>query len=232
MNTVDVGDLVDEVLKRYVTPVLREVSFKRSGAVYRLTAPNGDHAFFHVRRWTTSSAVNGFSLDFSVAVVPVIEWFAHVRGSQRPVGPEHALVHWQVQPPPEWAFPGHRTSPGDARWGMRSEDDVEACGAALAGLLRESEIPKLSSLLDRDALRAALREPPSHRVMHRFDPYTAQAVASVDDLPPDEVEKLIEAAYAFDPMALMPPELRRPQQGEPAHWKVLAWLRDRLAART
>ncbi|MFD1047936.1 hypothetical protein ACFQ1S_21560, partial [Kibdelosporangium lantanae] len=38
------GDLVDELLKRHVTPVLRDVGFKRSGANYRLVADNGDVA--------------------------------------------------------------------------------------------------------------------------------------------------------------------------------------------
>jgi hypothetical protein len=186
-----VGDLVDELLKRHVTPLLREVGFKRSGASYRLVAENGDVAIVDVRRWTTDPAVDGFQMSLSVAPLPHVEWLNRDRPERmaRPRGREHALLQWTLAAPPEWHLVPDATN---TVWALASESDVDAVGEVLRLMLADG-VPWLVSLFDREKLCATIQEryaefniPPERHV--------AQAVLRSAEGPAEEVERLLAAA--------------------------------------
>ena len=190
-QAVVVGDLVDELLKRQVTPVLREAGFKRSGANYRLAAENGDVAIVDVRRWTTDPAVDGFQMSLSVSPLPYVEWLNRDRPERmaRPRGREHSMLQWTLAPPPECHLVPDATN---TVWALAGEADVDAVGDVLRRMLAD-DVPGLVSLFDREKLCATIQEryadfnvPPERHV--------AQAILRSAEGPAEEVERLLAAA--------------------------------------
>lgn len=185
------GDLVDELLKRHVTPVLREVGLKRSGASYRLVAENGDVAIVDVTRWTTDPAVNGFLMNLSVAPLPYVEWLTRDRPERmaRPRGREHSMLQWALAAPPRW-----RLVPAamDSVWALARESDVDAVGEVLRPMLADA-VPWLVSLFDREKLCATIQERYADFII-RLDRHVAQAVLRSAEGPAEEVERLLAAA--------------------------------------
>jgi hypothetical protein len=185
------GDLVDELLKRQVTPVLKELGFKRSGASYRLVAENGDVAIVDVRRWTTDPAVDGFQLALSVSPLPYVEWLNRDRPERmaKPRGREHSLLQWTLEAPPECHLAPDATN---TVWALAGESDVDTVGEVLRRMLAE-DVPWLVSLFDREKLCATIQEryadfniPPERHV--------AQAILRSAEGPAEEVERLLAAA--------------------------------------
>jgi hypothetical protein len=185
------GDLVDELLKRHVTPVVREVGFTRSGASYRMVAENGDVAIVDVRRWTTDPAVDGFQMSLSVAPLPYAEWLNRDRPERmaRPRGREHALLSWTLKAPPECHLVPDATN---TVWALTSGSDVDAVGAVLRPMLADGA-PWLVSLFDRDKLCATIQERYADFVI-RLERHVGQAVLRSAEGPAEEVERLLAAA--------------------------------------
>jgi hypothetical protein len=185
------GDLVDELLKRHVTPVLREAGFRRSGANYRLVAENGDVAIVDVTRWTPDPAVDGFLMNLSVAPLPYVEWLNRDRPERmaRSRGRQHALLQWSLAAPPEWQLV---PAAMNTVWALAGDSDVDAVGEVLRPMLADAA-PWLVSLFDREKLCATIQE--------RYADFTvplgrhvAQAVLRSAGGPADEVERLLAAA--------------------------------------
>jgi hypothetical protein len=185
------GDLVDELLKRHVTPVLREAGFKRSGANYRLTADNGDVAIFNARRWTTDPAVDGFMLALAVAPLPYVEWLNRDRPERmaRPRGLEHGMLTWYLKAPLRWQL----TPKGqDTVWALAHESEVDAVGEELRKILTDG-VPWLVSLFDHDRLCATIQERYADFDI-RLERHLGQAVIRSAEGPAEEVTRLLAAS--------------------------------------
>lgn len=183
------GDLVDELLKRHVTPVLRDAGFRRSGAAYRLFAANGDCAIGNVRRWTTDPAIDGFQMFLSVAPLPYVEWLNRKRASVKPPGQEHALLQWTLRAPVEWQL----TPRADTTvWRLASSADVDTCGEIIAAMLTE-DVPWLVSLFDHDRLCATIQDRYGDFYILP-ERHIAQAIVRSAAGPAEEVDRLLAAA--------------------------------------
>jgi hypothetical protein len=200
-------DLVDSLLKGYLTPILKDAGFKRAGAAYRLAAPNRDVAVVNVRRWTPDPAVEGFHLFLSAAPLPYVEWLnrANPASMAKPRGQEHALLQWTLRAPVRWQL----TPQADTTvWRLGSASDVDTVGAELGAVLAEG-VPWLVSLFDHSELCSVIQS----RFGEFYVPlerHLAQAVLLSASGPRAEVERLLAAS-----MVPVPPVLQ-------------AWITNRL----
>jgi hypothetical protein len=206
----------DRMVREYVTPVLREAGFASRGRTFRLGAGSGDEAIVSLRRAGGRGDRVEFHVDLGVVVVPYWDWLGHVFSRPADRVPTDTDGLWRSRldaPPAVRADAGPWTR---NLWLLAGPDQVPACGAALAEVLRAEAVPLLTRLLDRGEFLALSRDP--DRPLGT-------------DLGPAELMLLVDAG----PSAELVAEIARYESLDPETYpyagRLAAWARDRAAAR-
>lgn len=227
-------DPMGMVLRDYVTPLLAANGFTKTGATYRLVGGNGDQVLIGFQR-SSSSTPEWLRFYVNLAAVPLPFW-EYIR-SQRTLrqpgyddGVLRCRLHTDVDEAGFWLDPrsakvrpwepgsGPRMPWSSGDWLVRGVEGVAVCGRVLAAALRDEAVPLLSSLLDRRAFLARLRNQESSFPSGTSVATFAALFLLIDDGTSDELEAQIARVEAW--------EVEHPNSHS-----LVAWARQRMAAR-
>jgi hypothetical protein len=204
---VTARDLLGDVLKQRVHPVLRGGGFKRSGTTWRLESPQHDFAVVNVQisRWNVGDEVNFY---INLAIVPAMWWqFISQRWHRTRAAPleSDGLLRRRLDPPD-----GAPAQPEGA-WHIRDTRTASECARILSEHLQNVVVPELSSSLDRQRLPMLIREGGSGWWLTQHRHLALAFVIAGDGSSPD----LATALDAFDD-----------SPHEPRDAAMAAWLRQ------
>lgn len=203
------GTPLDELVKRFVEPAIKDAGFQRLRARHWWTSvPDGHAAFMRIRPYALEAAI-GFHIE-AAAVPAVLREYHDRSASVNPVEFDWGLIRARITAPEQF-----RTGLSSSLWGVQL-DRVDVDGPKLHDYFQDVVMPRWKSLLDpTDLVRAAYGEPlDDFRVMHRYGPYFGKVIMEIDDGEPRELDEMIDNLIS------------RGADGD-----LLEWLRQRLHQR-
>ena len=152
-----------EVLKKYVTPTLAPLGYRKVGNTYRLTAENGDQALINFQ--VSSGSVGDDVIFFiNVAVVPRTQIDLNNSIFQRSTQPTTAagILSDRLWPPADVEY-DNNSQFDDQRWQFSDADGADRVGKHLVEILSGDVHPVLAPLLDRRTFLAYLHQPDENK---------------------------------------------------------------------
>ncbi|MCO1595258.1 DUF4304 domain-containing protein [Micromonospora sp. RHAY321] len=159
------------MIAKQVGPVLRGHGFKRSHGTFRRISDAGHGAIIEFQGSTGSwGDTSLFYVNLGVATPSWLDWSQERFGGNQRDRPSASVAQWWTR-----LRAASRHSDGFDRWAIRSVEEADVCGAAVAGELSERVIPTFDALLAHY----------THLDEALTDGRVDELVASFDARPPD-----------------------------------------------
>lgn len=211
------ANLLDEVLKEYVTPLLAAAGFVKKGRTYRLRNDRNDYAIVHVATSSRIGDAQGFRIMWGISPEPSrrIRAFGFGVDFDPSAVPDWGESQLEMPiPAPEGSLMGE-VAPlhFDDLFGLTPERRA-SIGEVLAAIVRDQIVPGAARLLDRQVLAEHILEYRDSEVLRSHSRPAAKALILLDDAPTSEILELVEQA-----------------ESEGARPVLTDWIRAQVAAR-
>lgn len=193
---------LSQFLDRYVTPVLKPLGFKKTGATYRLIADNDDQALINFQQ---SSGTNvAFFVNVAVAPKTQSEFLDYRMKRVQRANPTTAgaALEDRVSPPAAVEYDNGSPFP-DRRWHFTDDSQAEECGKLLAEVLVKDVVPTIAPLLDRKAFLAYTELPDEDRPFKSSQGSYIRVPLLIDEGPSAEMDAILAKAAAAGDMRLV-----------------------------
>ncbi|WIX83057.1 hypothetical protein QRX50_21005 [Amycolatopsis carbonis] len=211
MSGVNVAGPLDDLVKTYVDPVMKEGGFRRLRLRrWWITSPGGNAVFVQIRPYLSEPTVE---FHVEVAAFPaVLREYHDERSGSKPVKFEWGLLQTRPKPPDHLSTYPH---PGSSLWGVRL-DGFDVTGPKLRDHFRDFAIHLWKSFLSLPALAQAAYggRRADLAILSCYGPDFGKVILEVDEGDPRELEESIDALIAAR-----------------ADRNLLEWLRRRVHAR-
>ncbi|MEU5597929.1 hypothetical protein [Streptomyces sp. NPDC020298] len=193
---------------------MKAAGFTKKGRVFRLAAPNGDHALLEFD--THAVDPEKFVFDVTFFMVPLPHWEFVQRQHVDPGVPDAsgALAICLVVLPSEVAHQPDEEMPFRSRWAFTEPETRDVCGQHLACVLTDESIPRVVRLLNRRALLEETRTNPNNNLLRLRGALMTEIILRIDDDPVADLTALLDSVEVN--------ELER---------LILNWARQRLSRR-
>ncbi len=190
---------LDSFVRDWVSPVMKEAGYRKSGNLFRRTSDDGSSAFLQFSSYRIDENATVFEVEFFIVPISYWKWLNRDLESLPKMNGAGAFVSERVFPPDELAHTVDGAVRFRYRWAFSTDATRAACGSELVSRLRDSVLPKLEALLDGPALLAEVAHPTPPMIL-LVEREMAEILLRIDDAPDGYIEERIQRLKNLDHM--------------------------------